>query len=112
MEEKNHSNALIALLAGAVIGVGVGILFAPDKGSKTRKKIKNKLKNSKDSLVNMGADVSNYFKEKTNDIEERFEDKVDEFIQSGREKSVDVITILEEKLAALKKQVNEKEDGI
>jgi len=31
-------NALAALLVGAAIGAGVGILFAPDEGKKTRKR--------------------------------------------------------------------------
>ena len=38
---SNNKNSIIALLAGAAIGVGLGFLFAPDKGSKTREKIKN-----------------------------------------------------------------------
>ncbi len=39
MSNKNGNNVL-ALLLGAAIGVGAGILFAPNKGSKTREKIK------------------------------------------------------------------------
>lgn len=108
MEEKGHSNALITLVTGAIIGVGVGLLFAPHKGSKTRKIIKNKLKDSKDSLMNMGGDISDYLKGKATDVEDKFEDTVDEFIASGREKADDVITILEEKLAALKQKVNKE----
>ena len=38
-----NSESILALLAGAAIGVGLGILFAPDKGSKTRAKIKGNL---------------------------------------------------------------------
>jgi gas vesicle protein len=34
---NNTGTTLLALLTGAAIGAGVGILFAPDKGSKQEK---------------------------------------------------------------------------
>lgn len=37
------SNILIAAVAGLAIGVGIGMLIAPEKGSKTRKRIKDKI---------------------------------------------------------------------
>ena len=37
---NNAGNTLVAVLTGVAIGAGIGILFAPEKGSKTRKKIK------------------------------------------------------------------------
>ena len=36
---NNTTKILIAFAAGAVVGTAVGILFAPDKGSETRRKI-------------------------------------------------------------------------
>jgi gas vesicle protein len=37
--DKHPSNTLLALLAGVAIGAGLGILFAPDSGENTRRKI-------------------------------------------------------------------------
>lgn len=51
MEEKKKSGkAGKALLIGAAIGGALGILLAPDKGSKTRKKIAAKPKELKEAV--------------------------------------------------------------
>ncbi len=41
---------LLGVLAGAAVGALVGVLFAPDKGSKTRKKILSKSEDYTDEL--------------------------------------------------------------
>lgn len=48
---------LLGVLAGVAVGATLGILFAPDKGSETRKKISKK-----------GADLSSDVSEKLNDF--------------------------------------------
>jgi gas vesicle protein len=51
MENSNSTGKMIgALLLGAAIGGALGILFAPDKGSETRKKIAGKTNDLTDSL--------------------------------------------------------------
>lgn len=74
----NDSNATLkmigALLVGAAIGGTLGILFAPDKGSDTRKKI-----------VKKGENYSDAVKEKINEIldtmADKFENKKDELAE-------------------------------
>jgi gas vesicle protein len=47
----NNSKILVAALAGAAAGAAIGLLFAPDKGSKTRKKIAKKGMDLKDDVM-------------------------------------------------------------
>lgn len=68
MEKSNNSNAKLigALLVGATVGAALGVLFAPNKGSVTRKK-----------LMTKGEDMTEDIKEKLNDFYERGKHEVD-----------------------------------
>jgi len=90
---SSNNNSILALLAGAVIGVGLGILFAPDKGSKTREKIREGLDDLKDET-----------KEKFSKTKEELKDTVEDLLSNSSYKAEEAITFLEEKLAELKKQ--------
>lgn len=46
----NTGKVLLGVLAGAAVGASLGILFAPDKGSVTRKKIVQKGVDMKDAV--------------------------------------------------------------
>ena len=49
---NNTTKILAAFAAGALAGAALGILFAPDKGSETRKKIGEEGKKIADSMKN------------------------------------------------------------
>lgn len=89
----NNGKIIIALASGAALGAALGILFAPDKGDKTRKKIKDGYKNLekdvKSKLVNAKVDL---------------EDTYGQLVSNMSHKTEDVITFLEIKLAELKEQ--------
>ena len=48
----SKGNTAVGLLAGLATGVVLGILFAPEKGTDTRKKLTNKGKDSLEDLKN------------------------------------------------------------
>lgn len=102
---SNGSNVAIALLVGAAVGAGVGLLLAPAKGSETRRKIRDKFKNETDDLLEKYEDLVDNVKEKFAKGTAKFEDSLDEILSKGKENSEDVISTLEAKLAALKKEV-------
>ena len=78
---KTTNKILIALGAGAVIGGVLGILFAPDKGAETRKKIadkgsmltdavKTKFSKGKEKLSELNTGIT----ERINGISEKLEE--------------------------------------
>ena len=46
----DNSKVVVALLVGLAAGAALGVLFAPDKGTETRDKLSESLKNMGDSI--------------------------------------------------------------
>ena len=103
MANRDNGTTVLALLAGAAIGAGLGILFAPDKGEKTREKIKDKYDGSKDELLNKFGELSDTVKSKFSKTKVDLEKAFDNLVDNADEKSEEVIAQLERKLQELKK---------
>lgn len=101
---SNNTNSVLALLLGAAVGAGVGILFAPDKGSKTREKIKDGFDDVKDDLKDKFEDVTHQLRKKFEGSKHDLEGTYEEMISDMSYKTEDVISFLEMKLADLKEQ--------
>lgn len=92
------SNGFGKFLAGAAIGVGLGVLFAPKAGSETRKELKEKL----DELVKKVKELD------VEEVKEAFLTKIDEIKEEladlDKEK---VISIARDRAEVIKNKLDE-----
>lgn len=80
-----NSNVLLGVLGGVAIGAVLGVLFAPAKGSETRKKIADK-----------GGDLTDSFKDSVNKLSEKIAQTVDGFKSETNDFIADAKEIIKE----------------
>ncbi len=56
---NDNSKVLIGLLAGLAAGAALGLLFAPEKGTDTRDRLSQSIKDLSDSIKDKAADEIN-----------------------------------------------------
>ncbi|WP_347373611.1 YtxH domain-containing protein [Aequorivita sp. Q41] len=101
---SNTGQTLIALLTGAVIGAGIGILYAPDKGSKTRTKLTKEAKKTQKKLNKQLKETTDNLSVKAQKARLSFEEKLNETLSSASYKADDILLAMEDKLESLRKQ--------
>lgn len=72
-----NKTTLIGILGGVAAGALLGILFAPDKGTSTRKKIAKKSSEATDDLKAKFENITNSLTEKYNSLVTKGEELVD-----------------------------------
>ncbi|MBZ9730674.1 YtxH domain-containing protein [Salegentibacter sp. JZCK2] len=100
----NTGSTLLALITGAAIGAGVGLLYAPDSGEETRKKLKDESKKAQDRLNKKYTETSSNLTEKAKQARVDFEARLEETLSSASHKADDILTAMETKLEELRKQ--------
>lgn len=94
----NKNGRRLGFLGGALVGLGLGFLFAPKSGEETRKELSSQISNLWDKVRGMDA----------NEIKGKLENKIKE-IESGL-KDLDkekVLSIAKEKASDLKDKTEE-----
>lgn len=77
---SNTGKVIGAIFLGAAIGGALGILFAPDKGTETRKKISKKGHDLTDAVKEKFDAIVDKFKKEVADVQEQ----ADEFAANGK----------------------------
>lgn len=82
------NKAILGILAGVAVGSALGVLFAPDKGEKTRKKIADKTQDAKDKLKESFDDFIETASEKYTSIKQEGEDLIKSKKEDLKEKII------------------------
>ncbi|MGJ5642543.1 YtxH domain-containing protein [Formosa sp. S-31] len=95
-------NTFLGVVAGTALGAAMGILLAPEKGSKTRKTILKEAESTKNKFADQASDIIDAIAKKMNVKKGTLEDQIESIVTDTSHKSDDLIEALEKKLEVLK----------
>ncbi|WP_077406634.1 YtxH domain-containing protein [Cellulophaga omnivescoria] len=99
---SNNSNTLLGVLAGTAVGATLGILFAPDKGINTRRKLVDEAVATKETIAESALDLRNTVAATVATNKETLDTRIENLVSDASYKADDVINQLEGKLKELK----------
>ncbi|MGY5845964.1 YtxH domain-containing protein [Salegentibacter sp. HM20] len=100
----NTGSTLLALITGAAIGAGIGLLYAPESGEKTRKKLQDDARKAQDNLSKKYQETSANLSDRAKKARASFEERLEETLSSASHKADDILLAMEHKLEELRKQ--------
>jgi gas vesicle protein len=100
----NTGSTLLALITGAAIGAAAGLLYAPDSGDKTRKKLSDDARKAQDQFNKKYQETSTNLSTKAKKARMDFETRLEETLSSASYKADEILAAMETKLEDLRKQ--------
>ena len=97
-------STFLALITGAAIGAGLGMLYAPERGEDTRRKLGENARKTQDDLNRRYKETSSNLSQKAKQAKSDFELRLEETLSSASYKADEILSSLESKLEELKKQ--------
>ena len=97
-------STFLALLTGAAIGAGLGMLYAPDSGEETRRKLGENARRTQGDLNRKYRETSSNLSQKARKAKNDFERRLEETLSSASYKADEILDSLEGKLEELRRQ--------
>ncbi len=106
---------LSGLIVGSVVGIALGLLFAPEAGDKTRERIRRQSEEWRDRAREQADLVADRVRTTAGDVAERVRGQADEFAARARSTAEDVLergrAVVEDKSDRLRRAYEEGRDS-
>lgn len=101
---NSTGNTILALLTGTAVGVGLGLLYAPQSGKKTRKQLKDEAEHLQDNLTKKYKETSSHLSDFASEAKKNIEEKLEHTFSTVNNKADEMLSKLESELGDLKKK--------